>query len=111
ATLSDDDLKDVSAKATATINRGEAIKKKAAKSYNPKTGIIEWEIEFNYNEKNLTNVTLKDAWTPAGKMDLVEGSLVFTAMEIDENGVAHETGNVGLPEGAELIPGTDEFEV
>src|SRR5690606_11253524 len=54
ATLSDDDLEDVSAKATATINRGEAIKKKAAKGYDPKTGIIEWEIEFNYNLKDLS---------------------------------------------------------
>ncbi len=111
AILSDDRLEDVSAKSTATINRGEAIKKKAAKSYNPKTGVIEWEIEFNYNEKNLNDVTLKDAWTPAGKLELVEDSLKFTEVTIDEEGDAHATGNVGLPEGAQLVPGTDQFEV
>ncbi|MYL58299.1 Cna B-type domain-containing protein, partial [Virgibacillus halodenitrificans] len=111
AILSDDQLEDISAKSTATINRGEAIKKKAAKSYNPKTGIIEWEIEFNYNEKNLNDVTLKDAWTPAGKLELVEDSLKFTEVTIDEEGKAHATENVGLPEGAQLVPGTDQFEV
>src|SRR5690625_1152260 len=111
AILSDEDLEDVSTNATITINRGEAIKKKAAKGYDPKTGIIEWEIEFNYNEKSLEDVNLTDAWTPAGKLDLVEDSLVFTEMEIDENGKAQETGNVGLPEGAELVPGDDGFEV
>ena len=111
AILSDDELEDVPANATITINRGEAIKKKAAKGYDPKTGIIEWEIEFNYNEKSLEEVTLTDAWTPAGKLDLVEDSLVFTEVEIDENGNAQETGNVGLPEGAELVPGDDGFEV
>ncbi|MYL58506.1 Cna B-type domain-containing protein, partial [Virgibacillus halodenitrificans] len=111
AILSDDQLEDISAKSTATINRGEAIKKKAAKSYNPKTGVIEWEIEFNYNEKNLNDVTLKDAWTPAGKLELVEDSLKFTEVTIDEDGNARATENVGLPEGAQLVPGTDQFEV
>lgn len=111
ATLSDEELADVSIDATITINRGEAIKKKAAKGYDPKTGIIEWEIEFNYNEKSLEDVTLTDTWTPAGKLDLVENSLKFTEMKIDENGNAQETGNVGLPEGAELIPGENGFEV
>lgn len=111
ATLSDEDLEDISAESTITINRGEAIKKRAAKGYDPKTGIIEWEIEFNYNEKDLTDVTLTDAWTPTGKMDLVEGSLGFTEVEIDENGHAQETGNVGLPNGAELVPGEDGFKV
>ncbi|VEF48981.1 LPXTG-motif cell wall anchor domain-containing protein [Bacillus freudenreichii] len=111
ATLKDDELADVTANATVTVNRGEAIKKKAANNYDPKTGIIEWEIELNYNLKDLTNVTLKDTWTPEGQLVLVEDSLVFTEMEIDENGVARETGNVGLPEGAKLVLGTDQFEV
>ena len=111
AVLSDQELEDVSADATITIDRGEAIKKKAAKSYNPKTGIIEWEIEFNFNQKDLTDVILKDSWTPEGLLDLVEGSLLFKEVEIDEHGNAHETGNTGLPEGAVLVPGTDGFEV
>src|SRR5690625_1725016 len=47
ATLKDDELDDVSAKSTITINRGEPIKKSAVTNYDPKTGIIEWQIEFN----------------------------------------------------------------
>src|SRR5699024_6479935 len=49
ATLKDDELDNVSAKSTITINRGEPIKKSAVTDYNPQTGIIEWEIEFNFN--------------------------------------------------------------
>src|SRR5699024_3268773 len=45
ATLKDDELDDVSVKSTITINRGEPIKKSAVKNYDPKTGIIEWQIE------------------------------------------------------------------
>src|SRR5699024_3733040 len=61
ATLKDDELDDVSAKSTITINRGEPIKKSAVTNYDPKTGIIEWQIEFNYNQKDLSDVTLADA--------------------------------------------------
>src|SRR5699024_4656719 len=101
ATLTDNELEDISADATVTINRGDPIKKKAAKGYDPKTGIIEWEIEFNYNQKNLDNVTLKDAWTPEGKIDLVEDSLQFQEVSIDENGNANHKGEaVNLPSGA-----------
>src|SRR5699024_9001823 len=77
ATLKDDELDDVSAKSTITINRGEPIKKSAVTGYDPKTGIIEWEIEFNYNQKDLSDVTLNDAWTPEGMLELVEDSLKF----------------------------------
>lgn len=112
ATLTDDELEDISADATVTINRGEPIKKKAAKGYNPKTGTIEWEIEFNYNQKKLENVTLKDAWTPTGKMHLVEDSLKFQEVTIDENGKTHNQGEaIQLPDGAKLENGDDQFEV
>ncbi|WP_042141906.1 SpaA isopeptide-forming pilin-related protein [Paucisalibacillus sp. EB02] len=111
AMFSDDLMEAVTANSTVAIDRGEAVKKKAAKSYNPKTGMIEWEIEFNYNLKDLSDVTLVDAWTPKGKLELVEDSLKFTEVTIDENGNAHETENVSLPEGAVLIPGTDQFEI
>lgn len=112
AILSDNSMEDISADATVTINRGEAIKKKVAKKYNPKTRIIEWEIEFNYNQKVLTEVTLKDAWKPAGKMHLVEESLMFQEVEIDENGKAHNVGTpTTAPGSAELVNGTDQFEV
>lgn len=112
AQLTDEKLETVSANATVTINRGEPVKKSAVKSYNPKTGIIEWEIQFNYNQKSLENVTLKDAWTPVGKMELVENSLKFQEVTIDENGNAGNNGEpINLPSGATLVNGIDQFEV
>src|SRR5699024_10741565 len=56
--------------------------------------------------------TLKDAWTPEGTMHLVEDSLKFQEVTIDENGNAHNEGEaINLPEGAELVKGEDQFEV
>ncbi len=112
ATLKDDELDDISAKSTITINRGEPIKKSAVTNYDPKTGIIEWEIEFNYNQKDLSDVTLKDAWTPEGMLELVEDSLKFQEVSIDENGNAHHEGDaINLPDGANLNVIDDGFEV
>src|SRR5699024_1133721 len=112
ATLTDEDLDDVSAKSTVTINRGEAIKKSAVTGYNPQEGTIDWEIEFNFNQKDLNDITLEDAWTPKGKMHLVEESLKFQEVTIDENGNAHNEGKaINLPTGAELVNGEDQFEV
>src|SRR5699024_9827236 len=70
ATLKDDELDDVSAKSTITMNCGETTKKSVVTDYDPKTGIIEWKIEFNYNQKDLSDVTLNDAWTPEGMLEL-----------------------------------------
>src|SRR5699024_10580060 len=112
ASLTDDELDDVHADSTITINRGEPIKKSAVTGYDPQTGIIEWEIEFNFNQKDLTDVTLEDAWTPEGILELVEGSLQFQEVTIDENGNAHPEGDpIDLPEGADLNKVEDGFEV
>src|SRR5699024_8958898 len=112
ATLKDDELEDISAKSTVTINRGDPIKKSAVTDYNPKTGIIKWEIEFNYNQKDLSDVTLKDAWTPKGMLELVEDSLKFQEVNIDNNGDVHHEGDaIDLPEGANLEKVDDGFEV
>ncbi|MGM8364359.1 Cna B-type domain-containing protein [Virgibacillus sp. W0181] len=112
ATLSDDGLDPVSADATITINRGDPIKKSAVTEYDPKTGIIEWELEFNFNQKELNDVTLTDAWEPKGKMHLVEDSLEFQEVTIDDDGNAHNEGEaINLPEGAELENGEDQFEI
>src|SRR5699024_3547195 len=111
-TLKDDELDDVSAKSTITINRGDALKKSVVNHYDPKTGIIEWQIRFNYNQKNLSDVTLKDAWTPEGMLELVEGSLKFQEVSIDDNGNAHHEGEaINLPEGSDLNVVDDGFEV
>src|SRR5690625_2039225 len=112
ATLKDDELDDVSAKSTITINRGEPIKKSAVTNYDPKTGIIEWQIEFNYNQKDLSDITLTDAWTPEGMLELVEDSLKFQEVSIDENGDAHHEGDaINLREGGNLETVDDGFEV
>src|SRR5699024_6459853 len=103
ATLKDDELDDISAKSTITINRGDALKKSVVNHYDTKTGIIEWQIRFNYNQKDLSDVTLTDAWTPEGMLELVEVSLKFQEDSIDENGDAHHEGDaINLPEGANL---------
>src|SRR5699024_11041127 len=112
ATLKDDELDDISAKSTITINRGDALKKSVVNHYDPKTGIIEWQIRFNYNQKDLSDVTLTDAWTPEGMLELVEDSLKFQEVSIDENGDAHHEGDaINLPEGANLEKVDDGFEV
>lgn len=90
--LTDKELKDTSAHATVTINRGEPLKKGVVGNYDPKTGIITWYLEFNYNQKDLDNITLEDNWTPEGKVELVDGSVFFQRVEIDENGKAHPVG-------------------
>src|SRR5699024_4948547 len=104
-TFKDADLEDTSADATVTINRGEPLKKGAISGYDPKTGTIEWYLEFNYDQKNLENVTLQDNWSPADKIELVEDSFSFQEMEIDENGEAHPVGqSIKVPENATLTP-------
>ena len=110
-TLTENGLDGISANATVTINRGEPIKKSAG-IYDPKTGIIEWRIEFNFNQKDLKDVTLIDKWTPKEKMELVEASLKFQEVTIDENGNPHNNGGaIYLPDGATLAKGEDQFEV
>src|SRR5699024_1987544 len=52
------------------------------------------------------------AWTPEGILELVEGSLQFQEVTIDENGNAHPEGDpIDLPEGADLNKVEDGFEV
>src|SRR5699024_10959475 len=111
-TFSDSELKDLGAHATVTINRGDPLNKGVAKNYDPKTGIIEWYLEFNYDQKNLQNVTLEDNWTPAGKVELVDGSVKFQEMKIDENGHASAKGkSVDANEVGNLEKVTDGFKV
>ena len=93
--LVDENKPDVPASSTVPINRGEPIKKNAVKGYDPVTGIIEWEIEFNYDQKSLQDVTLSDTWKPAGKIAL-EGDVEIIEVTIDGNGQAAEVGPVEL---------------
>ena len=111
ATFEDDELEPVSADAPATVERGEPINKEVETEYNPQEGTIEWAIEFNYDQKELNDVTLSDSWTPKGDLEFVEDSLSFIEVEIDENGDAHKTENEGLPDGAEFNSVTDGFNI
>src|SRR5699024_12117843 len=55
--------------------------------------------------------TLNDAWTPEGMLELVEDSLKFQEVSIDENGNAHHEGDaINLPDGANLEVIDDGFE-
>lgn len=110
ATLTDDELDDVSADATVTVKRGEPLNKTFG-SYDAVKGEITWVIDFNFNGKDLQGVTLNDSWTPAGSLKLIEDSMVFTQMTIDAEGNAAETDIVGLPEGASINSLSDGFEV
>ncbi|PXW83624.1 putative surface anchored protein, partial [Pseudogracilibacillus auburnensis] len=107
ATLIDENKEDQKASATVPINRGEPINKSAVTDYDPKTGIIEWEIEFNFDQKSLENVTLSDKWEPAGKV-VLEGDVEFFEVTIDENGepINEVPANIGT-----LNEITDGFEV
>src|SRR5699024_12029752 len=81
-------------------------------NYNKKTNNIKWKREFNNNKKDLSDVTLKDAWTPKGMLELVEDSLKFQEVNIDNNGDVHHEGDaIDLPEGANLEKVDDGFEV
>src|SRR5699024_4033671 len=58
------------------------------------------------------DVTLKDAWTPKGMLELVEDSLKFQKVIIDDKGHVHHEGDaIDLPEGANLEKVDDGFEV
>src|SRR5699024_9029231 len=113
----DKELDDIEADATVTINRGEPLNKGKVgghAAYDPKKGIITWYVEFNYDQKSLNNVTLSDAWTPKGKVELVEDSVKFQEMTIDENGKAHKVGGgpVSPSEiGATLTKKEDGFDI
>src|SRR5690625_1207415 len=115
-TLTDKDLEDTSADVTITINRGEPLEKGTVSEYDPKTGIITWFLEFNYDQKQLDDVTLADSWTypkDGGSVDLVDGSLTFQEMTIDENGHATPEGEPVNPSeiGATLTKKDNGFEV
>jgi len=78
------------ASATQNITRGEPLKK-YYKKYDSNTREITWEIEMNYNGKEVIDSVIKDNWSQDG-ISFVDGSLEIFEMEIDENGKAHEKG-------------------
>ncbi|WP_010098073.1 SpaA isopeptide-forming pilin-related protein [Ornithinibacillus scapharcae] len=88
ATMSAKDQADSSATAEVTIQRGKPLEKEA-KNYNGLEQSIEWEIRYNYNEKNIAQgqAFLKDFFTDS--QELVEGSITVKEVTIDP-----ETGRV-----------------
>ena len=111
ATLTDAELEDVSANSTITINRGEPLKKSIV-WHNRQTNTLAWEVQFNYNQKDLSNITLKDTWTPENTLEFVEGSLTFQEVSIDAEGNVQNVGDpIALLPGADVQPISDGFEV
>lgn len=92
--LTDNDLPETRANATVTIERGKPLNKHSS-SYDRETGILTWTIDFNFDEKDLNNVTLKDEWSHGDKVNFVSGSLTLQEMEIDEHGNAIPVGSEG----------------
>ncbi|CAH0120219.1 hypothetical protein PAE9249_02735 [Paenibacillus sp. CECT 9249] len=99
ATLSGEDLKDVSATATVTVKRGELLAKKAAK-YDPATQTIAWEIRYNFGNKKIDK---EDAWLQDrfdGRLQWIDGSFKIykgqTKEELDND--AYELNVLGKPD-------------
>lgn len=82
ATLTADGKKDQQATASVSIQRGKPLAKRA-KTYNKADQSIEWEILYNYNEKNIaqSNAKLTDFFTDS--QELVSDS--FAVKEVTIN--------------------------
>lgn len=78
-----------SAQSTVSSGYGIALKKEAP-IYDSVKQQLSWEIKYNYNEKAIPKdeAYLTDTWTPAGVMNLVDGSFHVYPVDIDNKGNA-----------------------
>ncbi|MDO6658945.1 hypothetical protein, partial [Anaerobacillus sp. 1_MG-2023] len=53
ATVMSDNVEDVKAASTVSVQRGVPLKK-TVKGYNGSTQTITWEVQYNYNEKTIS---------------------------------------------------------
>lgn len=99
-TITDNELTPESAKADVEVKRGAPIKKASVTEFNPISQRIKWEIEFNFNEKevNLTDTPLYDKWSIDQDMILVSDSIKFIEVEIDDEGNATNVGEEKTPQ-------------
>ncbi|KGX84227.1 collagen binding domain-containing protein, partial [Pontibacillus litoralis] len=85
ATVSSDNLDDLTASSTISVGRGKPLEKAKGK-YDSANQTIEWQIKFNYNEKDIAkqDAILKDLFNDS--MHLVDGSLEVREITIDSDG-------------------------
>ncbi|WP_270166339.1 SpaA isopeptide-forming pilin-related protein [Paenibacillus sp. SYP-B4298] len=85
AQLSGSNIQSQSTSATVSVNHGKPLDKGAA-GYNAATQTIQWAIQYNYNEKPITqaNAQLLDEFD--GSQELVPGTLKVYPITFDESG-------------------------
>lgn len=107
ATLTGKNSEDLSAEASVTTRRGEALAKRNA-SYDPATQTITWEIHYNYNEKSIkqADAVLVDSFSESH--DLIADSIKVERITLDENGNEKEAVNA---DNYEVTPGQHGFEL
>ncbi|MCR1288662.1 SpaA isopeptide-forming pilin-related protein [Shouchella clausii] len=107
ATLTGKNSEDLSAEASVTTRRGEALAKRNA-SYDPATQTITWEIHYNYNEKSIkqADALLVDSFSESH--DLIADSIKVERITLDENGNEKEASNA---DNYAVTPGQHGFEL
>ncbi|WAA11868.1 SpaA isopeptide-forming pilin-related protein [Fervidibacillus halotolerans] len=88
ATLIGDDMEQ-SAGASVSVSRGTPLSKKSTK-YDSKTQTITWEIQYNYNEKQLSKDQAKLTDLFNDSQELIDGTFKVYQVTIDENGDAKD---------------------
>lgn len=107
ATLTGKNSEDLSAEASVTTRRGQALAKRNA-SYDPATQTITWEIHYNYNEKSIkqADALLVDSFSESH--DLIADSIKVERITLDENGNEKEASNA---DNYAVTPGQHGFEL
>ncbi|MGM0168333.1 hypothetical protein IGI39_004088 [Enterococcus sp. AZ135] len=88
------------AKATVTNNYGKPIEKNMT-GYDPNNQQFNWEIKYNYNEKNIPKDQATISDTISDNMDLVDGSIKLYPITFDDQG--NEVKGAALEEGTDYI--------
>ena len=99
ASLEDNKLQPVDATSTVTIKYGDPINKgKGLLKTDEKTGkrYLEWQVELNYDEQNLSNVLFSDYWGDA-PLTLIEDSVKFTVMTFKDGKMQATDQTINFP--------------
>jgi uncharacterized surface anchored protein len=94
ASFKGDNQAPITASATVAVKYGDPLKKSST-GYNAGTQTIDWEIKYNYNEKNISqaNAVLKDLFDDSHK--LVTNSIKVYPITLDLEG--NETKGAAIP--------------
>ncbi|MBC6134983.1 collagen binding domain-containing protein [Listeria booriae] len=111
ATLTADNLDDLTTSATVSAKYGKVLAKSAT-NYNSKDQTFDWTIKYNYGEKHISkdDAVIKDTFG-SDKMILVSDSVQLYNMTFNQSG--KEIQGAALVEGTdyELIPTANGFEI